>query len=46
MFNGASFFCTFKKGKLTVFKVSLYDILKAIQVQDLKERLLEEIVPK
>jgi len=46
MQNGTSFFHTVKKGKLTVFKASLYDINKAIEEKDLKERPLEEIVPK
>ena len=46
MLNGASFFRTVKKGKLTIFKASLYDIDKAIEGKDLKERPLEEIVPK
>jgi len=46
MLNGSSFFCTIKKGKLTIFKASLYDINKAIEVNDLKERPLEEVVPK
>jgi hypothetical protein len=46
MLNGASFFRTVKKGKLTVFKASLYDINKAIVAKDLQERPLEEIVPK
>jgi hypothetical protein len=46
MFNGVSFFCTVKNGKLTVFKASLYDINKAIEAKDLNERPLEEIVPE
>jgi len=46
MLNGASFFRTVKKRKLTVFKASLYDIKKAIEAKDLKERSLEEIVPE
>jgi hypothetical protein len=46
MLNGASFFRTVKKGKLTVFKASLYDVIQAIEAKDLKERPLEEIVPK
>jgi hypothetical protein len=46
MLNGASFFRTVKKGKLTVFKASLYDINKAIEAKDLKECPLEEVVPK
>jgi hypothetical protein len=35
--DGASFFRTVKKGRLTIFKVSLYDIKKAIEAKDLKE---------
>jgi hypothetical protein len=46
MLHGASFFRTVKKGKLTLFKASLYDINKAIEAKDLKERPLEEIIPK
>ena len=46
MLNGASFFRMVKKGKLTVFKASLYDINKAIKAKDLKEYPLEEIVPE
>jgi hypothetical protein len=46
MLNGASFFRTVKKGKHTLFKASVYDINKAIEVKDLKERPLEEIVPE
>jgi hypothetical protein len=46
MLNGASFFRTVKKGRLTVFKASLYDINKAIEAKDLKERPLEEIIPE
>jgi len=37
MLNGSSFFRTVKKGKLKVFKASLYDINKAIETKDLKE---------
>jgi len=33
-------------GRLTVFKASLYDINKAIEANDLKERPLDEFVPK
>jgi len=44
MLNGSSFFRTVKKGKLKVFKASLYDINKAIEAKDLKERPLEEVV--
>ena len=46
MLNGASFFHTVKKGKLKVFKASLYDINKAIEAKDLEEHPLEEIVPE
>jgi len=46
MLNGSSFFRTVKKGKLKVFRASLYDINKAIEAKDLKERPLEEIVPE
>jgi len=46
MLNGSSFFLTVKKGKLTIFKASLYDNNKAIEAQDLEERRLEEIVPE
>jgi len=46
MLNGSSFFRTVKKEKLTIFKVSLYDVNKAVEVQDLKECPLEEIVLK
>jgi len=46
MLNGSSFFSTVKKGKLMVFKASLYDINKAIEAKDLKEQPLEEIVPE
>lgn len=45
MLNRAFFFCTVKKGKLRVVKASLYDIIKAIEVEDLKECPLEKIVP-
>jgi hypothetical protein len=46
MLNGASFFCTVKNRRLTVFKASLYDINSAIVAKDLKERSLQEIVPE
>jgi len=46
MLNGVSFFPTVKRGKLTMFKASLYDINKAIEVKDLKEKPLEEVIPK
>jgi len=44
MLNWSLFFQTVRKGKLTIFKASRYDIYKAIQVKDLKECPLEEIV--
>jgi len=44
MLNGSSFLQTGRKGKLKVFKGSLYDINKAIEAKDLRERPLEEIV--
>jgi len=46
MLNGTLFFRTVKRGKLTLFKASLYDINKAIEAKDLKERPLEEIIPE
>ena len=46
MLNGSSFFRTVKRGKLKLFKASLYDINKVIEAKDLKERPLEEIVPE
>jgi hypothetical protein len=46
MLNGASFFRTVREGKLTIFKASLYDINKAIEAKDFKERPLEEVIPK
>jgi hypothetical protein len=46
MLNGASFFRIVKRGKLTIFKASLYDINKAIEAKDLKETPLEEVIPK
>jgi hypothetical protein len=46
MLNGAFFFRTVKKEKLQAFKASLYDINKAIEAKELKERPLEEIVPE
>jgi len=45
MLNGSSFFSTVMKGKLKVFKASLYDIKKAMEPKVLKERPLEGIVP-
>jgi len=46
MLKGASFFWTVRQGKLTILRASLYDINKAIEARDLKERPLEEIIPK
>jgi hypothetical protein len=46
MLNGASFFRKVTLGKFTIFKASLYDINKAIEAKDLKEKPLEEIIPK
>jgi hypothetical protein len=46
MLNGTSFFRTVQRGKLTVFKASLYDINKAIEAKDLKEKPLEEVIPE
>jgi len=46
MLNGASFFRTVKKGKLAVFKATLYDINKAIEAKNLNEHPLKEIVPE
>jgi hypothetical protein len=46
MLNRASFFRTVKKGKLTIFKASQYDINKAIEAKDLKEKPLEELISK
>ena len=46
MLNGASFFRTVKKGKLKLFKASLYDMNKVIEAKDLKERPLAEIIPE
>jgi hypothetical protein len=44
--KGTLFFCTVKKGKLTMFNASLYDITKAIEDKDMTERSLEAIVPE
>jgi hypothetical protein len=44
--NGASSFRTVKKGRLTVFKPLLYDINKAIEAKDVKQRPLEWIDPE
>jgi hypothetical protein len=46
MLNGASFFRTVKQGKLTIFRASLYDINKAIEAKDLKEKPLQEVIPE
>jgi hypothetical protein len=46
MLNGVLLFHTVKKERLTVFKASLYEVNKAIEAKDLKERPLEEIGPK
>jgi len=46
MLNETAFFRSVQKGKLTLFKASLYNINKAIEVKDLKQRPLEEVVPK
>jgi hypothetical protein len=37
MLNSSSFFQTVKRGKLKLFKASLYDIHKAIEAMDLRE---------
>jgi len=44
MLNGSLFLRTVKKGNLTVFKASLYDIDESIEEKDDKEGPLEEIV--
>jgi hypothetical protein len=46
MLNGTTFFRTVQRGKLTIFKVSQYDINKAIKVKDLKEKPLGEVIPQ
>jgi len=46
MLNGYSLFWTVKNGKIKVFKASRYNINKAIEAKDLKERPVEEVVPK
>jgi hypothetical protein len=46
MLNGASFFRTVTKGRLTVFKALLSDINEGIEGKDLKERPLEKSVPE
>jgi len=44
MLHGSLFFWIVRKGKLTDFNASLYDINTAIESKDLKERPLEEII--
>jgi len=46
MLNRSPFFWTVKTGKLKVFKASLYDINKAIEAKDFKERPMDEVIPK
>jgi hypothetical protein len=46
MLNNLSFFSTVKLGKLVLFMASRYDINKAIEAKDLKEKPLEEVIPK
>jgi len=46
MLNQFSFFQTVRKSKLKLIRASLYDINKAIEAKDHKERPLEEIVLK
>jgi len=46
MLNGSLFLRTVRKGKLKVFKASLYDINNATEIKDLKERPREEVIPK
>jgi hypothetical protein len=46
MLNGTSLFLTVRQGKLTIFKASLYDINNAIEAKDVKEKPLEEVIPK
>jgi len=46
MVDGASFFHTVKRGKLGIFRALLYNINKAIESKDLKQRSMEEIVPE
>jgi len=46
MLNGASFFRTVKRGKLTIVKASVYEFNKAIEAKDLKDKPLEEDIPK
>jgi sulfur transfer complex TusBCD TusB component (DsrH family) len=44
LLTGSSVFETIKKGKLKMFKASLYDFSEDIEVKDLSERPLQEIV--
>jgi hypothetical protein len=46
MLDGAWFVRTVRKGKVTVFKVSLYSINHVLEAKDLKERPLEEMILK
>jgi hypothetical protein len=46
MLNGSSSFQTVQKGRLTLFKASLYHINKTPSANDFKERPLEEILPE
>jgi hypothetical protein len=46
MLNGSSFVRRVKRGQLTVFKASLYDINIAIESKHLNERPVKEIVPQ
>jgi hypothetical protein len=46
MRNGTLFFRTVQRGKLKIFKPSLYDIDKAIKMKDVKEKPLEEVIPQ
>jgi len=44
--NWSSFILAIKTRKLPIFKASLYDINKEIEVKNLKERPLEEAIPE
>jgi hypothetical protein len=46
MLNWTVFFRKVQRGKLTIFKASLYDINKAIEAKDLKGKPLEEVIPR
>jgi hypothetical protein len=46
MLNGTSLFSTVQRGKLNIFKTSLNDINKAVEMKDLKEKPLEEVIPQ